>query len=410
MTPFKTFTNGFQGLLNRFQNAVVGSGKKAIQEIRKRMPLGSKLVKTQIMRGRKDIDDWQMALRSAENVLNPNRVKLNELYTIYADDGTLTSQISNRVLSAVADDFQLLNASGEQDEDTTKALKASMWFETILTHAIESEYFGTSLVQLIPTKLIDGAPTLNVELIDRRHLIPEFGELKMNYYDFRGVPYRDSEEYGVTLLEFGDAFKLGAMNKCLPYLIMKRFNLSSFSEANERYGMPVMVLKTQTDDQVLLSRAESMAREFGSNGNIIADLSEEITLIQAANMDGKSFDTLDRILNGQICLAISGAIIGQDTANGNYSKEESSKELLEKLIKRDKRIIAGWVNEKILPALVKLGFVNAGLRFEYVDQEDTAALWKMAHDAMPFYEVDADWLFKKFGIPVKPKTAGVPLA
>lgn len=94
------------------------------------------------------------------------------------------------------------------------------------------------------------------------------------------------------------------------------------------------------------------------------------------------------------------AVLGQDTENGNRSKEESSTKLMEAVVKADKRLIESSFNRKILPALAAIGFLKPGLRLEITKEVDLEKLWKMTYEASQNYDVDPEWIRDTFGIAV----------
>lgn len=93
-------------------------------------------------------------------------------------------------------------------------------------------------------------------------------------------------------------------------------------------------------------------------------------------------------------------MLGQDTENGNRSKEESSTKLMEAVVKADKRLIESSFNRKILPALAAIGFLKPGLRLEITKEVDLEKLWKMTYEASQNYDVDPEWIRDTFGIAV----------
>jgi hypothetical protein len=104
-------------------------------------------------------------------------------------------------------------------------------------------------------------------------------------------------------------------------------------------------------------------------------------------------------------MLISGAIIGQDTANGNRSKDESSREVLMERVEQDLRFCAEQLNRVVLPALKRLGMITGELEFRFVVPEDKDALWKKVVEALPHYDVDPEWVEEKFGLKVAKKAA-----
>lgn len=364
---------------------------------------GSQVVRSQLIRTRQDIADWQNALAMAESALVPNRSKLLDIYTMVEGDDTISSQIGQRIDTACAANYLLRKPSKEVDVEATAMLKKAIWFERCIAYILQARWFGHSLIELS-----GGAGTeLTAELILRRHVIPERGEVKKQVYDQKGVAYRTTPEYGKYIVEFGDNFDLGLLNKCVPYALMKRFAFSSYSQFCEIHGMPIGKGKTQTDDPVLLSRMESMLREMGNAAFVIVDNEEDIDFIQGVTSDGEVYAKFIGLCNNALSLLLSGAIVGQDTKNGNYSKELASLSLLDQIKASDKRFIEKQVNTVLIPALEVLGILPKGLSFEYEVVEDLDALWAKTVQILPYFDVDAQFITDKFGIPVSPKQAAL---
>lgn len=148
----------------------------------------------------------------------------------------------------------------------------------------------------------------------------------------------------------------------------------------------------------MLSRAEKMMADMGAAAWFIIDETENMDWATGTATDGAVYKNLIALCSSEISLLISGAVIGQDTAHGNRSKEESSIKLRDDLTAGDLAMCAGWWNTTALPALVNLGIMKPGLTFEYDAAEDIAALWKMTHEGLPFMKVDVEWAKNKFGV------------
>ena len=107
-------------------------------------------------------------------------------------------------------------------------------------------------------------------------------------------------------------------------------------------------------------------------------------------------------------MLVNGAVIGQDTVNGNRSKEESSIRLFEKLVMADRKMLAGYWNSTVIPALVYIGILPAGSVFSWQQQEDIEKLWAMVVQLLQFKDVPNDWIEEKFGIVCTDKAFTVP--
>ena len=388
----------------RRQNmAVKNDNSKMVQ---RREGYVSKIVPKTISRTRADISTWKNALRAADNVENPRRARLQNLYTDILLDAHLTSQIELRMQHSLSVPF-VLKRESEIDEKNTALLKAASWKNEIDREILWADYRGNSLIELTTEN-----NTLCVTSLPRNNIIPEKGILLLSEDDSTGIDYRNCREYGTWILEFGSRTNYGLLNKAIPHVLFKRFAQSCWSELCEIYGIPPRFIKTDTQDPEMLSRAEAMLRDMGSAAYFIIDREESFEFAKGADTNGDVYNNLISLCNSETSLLITGAVIGQDTKNGNRSKEESSIKLLDKIVQADKKTLESYWNGTVIPALVKIGILPEGLTYELQQEEDIEKLWGMTREALPYMDIDPEWMKDKFGIQVTGKkevTGGVGL-
>lgn len=370
-------------------------GKQSFRTPARRDGYVTKIVPKTVTRTRTDIALWKSALRAADNVENPRRTRLQRLYADIMQDAHLTSLVELRVLSLLGTPFTL-KRDGEVDEECTALLASAAWKRDIDRFAWEELLYGHSLIEL--TTSPDGTP--QVTLLPRTNVVPEQGVLLLSEDDGDGIRYREAREYGTWILEFGSRTEYGLLNKAVPHVLFSRFAQSCWSELCEIYAIPPRVLKTNTQDPEMLDRAEQMMRDMGAAAWFIIDTDEEFSFAKGADTNGDVYNNLIRVCKEASSLLICGAQLGQDTLNGNRSKEESSQKLFDKIIQADRTRVQGYWNEIILPALVRIGIVPAGLTYEYQQEEDLEKLWNQTHQAMQYFHVEPEWIRTKFGIEV----------
>lgn len=367
--------------------------------IRQREGLVRNIVPKTISRVRKDLDSWRHALRQADSVERPRRRLLMDLYADVMVDALLTSQIEQRIGRTLSAEFSLKDLAGKVDEESTRILSEAVWFPLLLRYMLESIFYGHSLVEFSISE-ISG---LEATLIPRQNVVPEEGLFLFDSTADEGVYYRDMREYGTYVLEFGSPRNYGLLNKAVPHALFKKFAHSCWSELCEIYGIPPRYVKTNTQDPEMLDRAEQMLRDMGSAAYFIIDTTEEFQFANGVNTSGDVYNNMISLCNSEMSLLISGAQIGQDTKNGNRSKEEVSIQQLKKYVNSDKRLMEDYMNSIVLPALTRLGFIPDGLRFSFNSEEDTGQLWERTAQAMQYYEIDPEWIREKFGIVVTGK-------
>ena len=353
--------------------------------------LSNTIIKRYTLRTRKDIADWQRAQSLAMQPVDPRYYLLQELYTDICNDALLSSQISNREEPVMARPFVLTDNSGKTIEKATLELSELPFIQDLIKAILDSEFFGVTLTEFTP----DGFTVL-----PRKHVDPENGRFYPDCLGGSYINYRQLKEYGKTILEFNSGH-IGILNKTVPHVLFKKFAQSCWSELCEIYGIPPRFLKTDTQDPEMLRRAEDMLREMGSAAAMVIDNSEELSFASGVNTSGDVYNNLITLCNREISMVISGAVIGQDTVNGNYSKEESNKGILQRLIESDSRMVELYFNSVVLPALRNQKLISdRDLKFSFCAVEDLSDLWTKTVAIMPYYDIDPKWIKEKFGVEV----------
>lgn len=363
--------------------------------------LSTSIIKRYTLRTRKDIADWQRAQSLAMQPDNPRYYLLQELFTDICNDALLSSQISNREEPVMARPFVLTDNSGKPDEKATLELSELPFIQDLIKAILDSEFFGVTLTEFTP----DGFTVL-----PRKHIDPENGRFYPDCLGGSYINYRQLKEYGKTILEFNSGH-IGILNKTVPHVLFKKFAQSCWSELCEIYGIPPRFLKTDTQDPEMLRRAEDMLREMGSAAAMVIDNSEELSFASGVNTSGDVYNNLITLCNREISMVISGAVIGQDTVNGNYSKEESNKDILQRLIESDSRMVELYFNSVVLPALRNQKLISdRELKFSFCAVEDLSDLWTKTVAIMPYYDIDPKWIKEKFGVEVTASKAAAALS
>lgn len=369
----------------------------AIKKVSKKnaLKIMGSIVPKSTSRLRIDVAVWKSALSMAENVDMQRMYAIHNLYREIKMDARLSSQIQNRKLKSISAGFVIKNKNGEVDEELTDTTSKNYFFNQIINNIWDSITDGHTLLEF------DFVEKYTCNLIPRQNVVPIEGVVLKDYTDDKGIPYRDAREYGNWIIEHGNYNDLGLLNKAVPHVIFKRFAQSCWSELCEIYGIPPRVMKTNTADPTALSRANQMMTEIGAAAWYIIDDTEQIDWATATATNGEVYENLIRLCNDEISMLISGVILGQDTENGNRSKETVSVGILEDLIEADKRMIEQVMQDKIMPALYQIGFLpSPDLTFAWDQVTDIAELWTRTKEVLPYKNVDDDWIKDKFGIEV----------
>lgn len=364
-----------------------------------RAKLSTELVEQYVFKTRQDISKWRMAENAIKAVEFPMSYLLYNLYDDIMNDTTVTSQIENRTLEAISANFNLRPKGGDIDVELTEELQNAEFINEIIRQIVYTRFFGHSVIEL-DWDNTTGENNLKTTLIPRQNIIAKKGWFHKNYQDAEKINYRELQEYGTWILEFGKNDDLGLLNKIVPHVLFKKFAQSCWSELCEIYGIPPRVMKTDTQDPQALARGKKMMQQMGAAAWFIIDSTEEFQWAQGVQTNGDVYNNLIRLCTNEISIALNGAVLGQDTQNGSYGKEKAGQDTLKKLVMADMAMVEMYMNTRVMPALARIGVVPEDYVFQYEIAEDTEELWKMTVQALNHFTVDPEWVKDKFGIKI----------
>jgi len=356
----------------------------------------NQVIASQRARARKDIKAWRTALQMAENVDRPKRLLLYNLYDELILDAHLSAEIQRRVLAVLGSKFSVVDSDGETNNDLTNLFKKP-WFYQFMEIAMDSIFWGHSLIQI--GEMEDGE-IKDIELVKRRHVIPEKGVFVFRQGDEKGIIYRDNPEYSDWLIEIGKRDDFGLLNKCTPHILYKRFAQAAWSEHAEIFGMPLRFGKTNVKDTESLNRMENMLAEMGAAAYAVVDDNESIEFVETNGGKGEIYQNLIKGTNDEISKLINGAVIGDSSEGGSRSKEEVGERLGKIITKADKDNFISLVNFTLIPKLIEHGYPLDGYQLQFEETKDITELWEITKGVMEHYDVKDEFITETFGIPV----------
>lgn len=361
-----------------------------------------------ISRTRQDIKSWNNALNMMRKAEDPQNWPMQLLYEEIRIDALVTSQIENRKNQVFSTPFALKKANGEVDEEQTRAFKKSPLFRFLTNQALESIYHAYSLIEFTMEKVNDKT-VLVPHMLPRENVVPQTGRFYKDYSDTANyINYRDLPEFGTWLLEVKQE-GVGLLNKVVSHVLFRRFAQSCWSELCEIYGIPPRVMKTNTRDTNMLNRATKMMKDMGAASWFIIDETEEFEFAKGVSSNGDVYKNLMDTCRNEICLAISGAVTGQDTKNGSEAKDKVGMEILWMLVQSDMAMLEDVWNSIFIPALVKHGVLKGDLNLEFQEADDVEQLWKFTSGLLTHYKIDPKWIREKFSVEVLEAKEGKPV-
>ena len=358
---------------------------------------------------RKDIQDWRSAWQLAINVDSPNRKTLYDIYRDAEIDLHLSGCIEQRKGFVLSRSFKLVDADGNENEEACHLLEQT-WFKQLLKYALDSIYWGHSLIELGDiTTDGDGCPTFSeVKLIPRKHVIPEYGRVISDLgqdwtsgVDYRQPPFTD------WLIEAGQPDDLGLLLKAATQTIPKKNMLSFWDTFGEIFGMPMRIAKTTSRDPNEQAKLLNMLSKAGTQLAMVAGMETEIEFVESGK--GDAYNVYDKRID-RANSELSKLIIGQTMTiedGSSLSQSETHLEVFENLVKSDRDMLRDIVNNQLLPRMVKHGFPVKGLRFEWDEAVDYTPEQQIAYEKMisDRYDVDPDYFAEKYSMPVGERRA-----
>lgn len=312
-----------------------------------------------------EIGTFESNIRLAEDLITPDRRSLNYHYKEFLKDGHLLSLVNTRLNKILSEPFGLYSDSGKLDKKATDLLRRP-WFDRFVKLVLDAEFWGFSLIE-IPT-IGPGGEIEDVFLIPRDNVDQVNGKIykrSENWYgvgmDFRSGPLVKN------LMEVSQGKRyLGLLLQAGKYVIYKKYALSDWSRHSEKFGMPAVVLKTDTTDKARLDKKQAFLENFGSNSWTIVDDGDEIELLETQKTDPyKIYKEAIDAQNNELSKVILGQT-GTSDEKAFVGSAEVHERILDDYTLTDLRRIIWEVNYKLIPRLILQGYTQLkGLSFDY---------------------------------------------
>lgn len=354
----------------------------------------------------KDMRSWRQAWQRAIDIENPKRQSLYDIYRDVEVDLHLSGCVDQRKGFTQKKAFKLVDAKGKQDEEATTLLEA-VWFKDLVGYILDSRYWGHSLIQLGDVVSLDGKMCYTgVELVNRKHVIPEYGVIVIEQGDdwTSGVPYREGP-MADWVIEAGKPKDLGLYLKAATQTIPKKNMLAYWDQFGEIFGMPIRIAKTTARDPKDRTQIEDMLSSMGAAAWGLFPDGTDIDIKETTR--GDAFNVYDKRIeraNSELSKGILNQTMTIDNGS-SLSQSEVHLEVFENVVEKDADLVRDIVNGQLLPRMVKHGFPVKGLRFEWDNSIDYTPEQQLEYEKMILdrFEVDPQYLVDKYGVPITGK-------
>ncbi|WP_400192803.1 DUF935 family protein [Hymenobacter sp. B81] len=290
------------------------------------------------------------------------------IYQQITKDNYLTGQIATLKNKVLSEGFAVVDDKGKENHELLKLFQRP-WFFEFLSRVLDTDFYGHTLINFdYPNEVGEFE---RFDIIPRGQVVPEMGQVLLRPTDDVGIPFRDFDaDYTKLLLEVRlkdeegrDA--LGILNKAAPEIIWKRYSRIDWSRRSEKFGMPLITLKSDATDDSEISNKEQALANMGANGWMIVDTSETLEIKESSsNQDGSIYKALTDACNDEIAYLISGqTATSQET--GSRAGGEVHERVQEHYIQARMRFVFFFVNYELFPFLKQWGYQLEGYEWKW---------------------------------------------
>ncbi len=386
-----------------FENLVRQEG----QSIEEAQSLVMKIIERAETLTRQDVKKWRLAWQQALFITNPKRLQLHDIYRDILIDNHLHGAIQNRQLQLLKQQFKIIDRdTGEPNDDAHELLRVA-WFRKFIGLSQESKFFGHSLIQF--GNLFNGQ-FKDVELINRRHVIPEKHLFVRNPTDTGGFDYLE-RPWCLWTIPVGGKDDLGLLLKVAPQAIAKK-NMTAFWDSfGEIFGIPIRIAKTMTKDTKERDAAEQMLKKMGSKAFAVLPPGTELSLVESKQTDSyKVFDMRIQRANSEMSKAILGQTMTMDDGSSR-AQAEVHEHVAEDVIQADMEWMRDLINDTLFPFLITHGYQLEGLRFEWDQTKEIPLDQQLEIDQFLLnnFTIEQSYFEEKYNVPlIAPRLIPVP--
>lgn len=370
------------------------------------------LVKQQRTQYSKTVGDLIAARHAAGSIDYPQRARLYDFYEDMLNDEMIYGQIYNhRILPVKNRNFKISNAAGVKDEKKAKLFNVR-WIPEYIEYCLLSKFWGFSLIYLNELEAKDGVTWIKkIELFDRYHVLQEKGFIVNWQSDFTGTNYLE-QPVSNYCMPIGNVRDLGLLNKAAHLWLLKKHAWQNWDEFAELFGIPIRIVKTNSDDPRVIAEIEGWTKDMGTAAYGIFPEGTEIDIKENSKTDAyKVFYEMIKSANEGLAILFSGQTM-TSMDGSSKSQAEVHADVATEIRKDDEKFITFEINNLINLLRIKFGYpFDEGDVFEWdVAEDETALIAKFkAVDEMGF-QLDPDEVSNRLGVKILGiKSAAVPV-
>ncbi len=340
--------------------------------------------------------DFRMAMKAAENPQTPSRIKLLDYYNDILLDLHLTAVTDKRLDKIQFTTFRFTDNDGKENEAVNSLMRSSE-FRLMTSDWVKSKFTGAMAYWVD----LSGGIFNNYNAISPKHYIPHSGMVVNKVADRQGVDIT-AGNYPNYVMRVGKADDLGLLLKAIPWVLLKRGDISDWATFNELFAFPFRVAKYPSYNEAARDELATACRTAVSKGFAIIPNETSFEFINAqANSSADAFERFADFCDKQISKGFIRNTMTLDAEGGNY-KGDVHQQSEDNVFASDRQFVLDILNGQFLRLLEIHGF-NPGEGHFMVEEEDHICLKERIDIDMKLANkivIPADYYYKKYGIPV----------
>lgn len=271
------------------------------------------------------------------------------------------------------------------------------WFFDFMDYALDSIFRGFTLLELTDST------KLHFSLIPYRNVIGSQNKVLLEIGTEKFIDYSFGFEH--SLIRIGKPTDLGILADLCGQLIWKRNAQQSWAEFAEKFGMPLLSVKTTSQDTAEIARLQRMLDTLGEAARAVLPDGSSLEVVPFSSGDAYNvYDMQIERINGEISKPITGGTMITDDGSSRSQSEVHKDNLDYKLAEQDRRMIQFIVNGQLIPMLYYWGYdINPDkykFQFDYSFELTLTEHWQIVSQMLNHYEIPTDWLAETFNVPI----------
>jgi hypothetical protein len=196
---------------------------------------------------------------------------------------------------------------------------------------------------------------------------------------------------------------LGMFSATSPLILAKKFTLANYVNFSHTYGQPIIHGKTVSESVADRQRLANDIASAAQNKIVVTGKEDEVDIktFTMSNSE-KIFTGLIEMANAEVSNLILGSESMAGATQSYVGATKAHQDIFRDRIAVYREYIENVMNEEIIPRLVAMDYIPAGLTFKYaksleMSNKDQIDLYNML---LSHYEMPSDEIEKTFGITV----------